>query len=176
VIAENQRLHGFGDAFELNESRRTSFGFGLKELDSTGDDSRVVFEDIHDVVFGDPVGGVEEVQNLCRRRDSVFRGGLRVSEAIVSVAHEVLEGGGRVDEVEGLLHVVEEGLLRVTQLHLMAKECHVIQCTDAALDRHRVSHLNHSTALFALQELDPNHITEETEQIEHSVAIHLFVV
>jgi hypothetical protein len=126
--------------------------FGLKELDSTGDDSRVVFEDIHDVVFGDPVGGVEEVQNLCRRRDSVFRGGLRVSEAIVSVAHEVLERGGRVDEVEGLLHVVEEGLLRVTQLHLMAKECHVIQCTDTALDRHRVSHLNHSTALFALQE------------------------
>ena len=135
----------------------------LEELNSTGNDSRVVFEDIHNVVFGDAVRGIKKVQNLRRRRDSVFGGGLRISEPVVSVAHKVFEWRRVVYQIERLLDVVEEGLLGVTQLHFVVKKRHVI-------------HLDHSTALFALQELDPNHIPEETEQIEHSVAIHLFVV
>ena len=42
----------------------------------------------------------------------VFGGGLWVGEAVVAVAHEVLEGGGAILQLMGVGYVLEERLLR----------------------------------------------------------------
>ena len=82
----------------------------------------------------------------------ILGGGSWVCEPVVSRAHVVLEGGGAVWQLVGVGDVLQEGLLRATQLHLAVHEETVIQVLQSPVTCSAVAHLNHSRTLLALQE------------------------
>lgn len=129
--------------------------FRLEELDTDGLIVRaVLLEDVDNVLLLNAVGGVEEVQHIRRVGDAILQSRLGIREAIVSIAHVVLEGARAIWKVKGLLDIIEECLLGEAQLHLMPKEGDLVEGGNGPLDRHRVAHLHHRTAFLALQKFD----------------------
>ena len=101
--------------------------FGLEQFDGAWRSTVVLFEDLDDLFLGHSVRCVEEMQYFGRRTDSVLARRFRIREPVISVAHEIFKRWRTVEQFERLLYVVQERLLRVGELHLLAKELGVVQ-------------------------------------------------
>ena len=166
VITKNESFNGIRQVFECNQTRGRSLRLRLEHLDSLRRRSHIFSEDAVNVFLGHAVWSIEEVQYFGWRRYSVLSSSFWVREAIVSISHEVLEGGTSIGKFEGLLDIVQEGLLRVSQLQFLAEEEQVVQRLDTLLDGSRISHLNHSTSCLTLEKLDSDDVAVETKQVE----------
>ena len=84
-----------------------------------------------------------------------------------------LEAVGSVWQLVGALYVCQEGLLAEAKLHLGAEEAGVVEVGDDSLYGQSVSHLDHGAALLRLEELDPDDVAVEAEQVEDATRVHL---
>eukprot|EP00916_Digyalum_oweni_P019830 GHVL01033104.1.p2 GENE.GHVL01033104.1~~GHVL01033104.1.p2 ORF type:complete len:181 (+),score=22.96 GHVL01033104.1:329-871(+) len=133
MVGENQTFHCVTLVLELHQPSGTSLRFGWEDFYSQRSLATVALEDLSDLILSDARGSVEEVENLCWALNAVLGGSLRVGEAVVAVAHEVLEGRGGVRKVMGVRHVLQERLLGMTEAQFTAEEEAVVEILDGAL-------------------------------------------
>ena len=101
---------------------------------------------------------------------------LGVYKSVVLVPHKIHKGRGTVRKLVRLLNIRQESLLREAELHFGFEESDIIEIGHHPLDGQTVAHLHHGTALLGLQELDPDHVPVETEDVEYPAAGHLGAV
>jgi len=133
MVGENQTFHCATLVLELHQPSGTSLRFGWEDFYSQRSLATVALEDLSDLILSDARGSVEEVENLGWALNAVLGGSLRVGEAVVAVAHEVLEGRGGVRKVMGVGHVLQERLLGMTEAQLTAEEEAVVEILNGAL-------------------------------------------
>ena len=86
----------------------------LQEPDLGGESRSVLFKDFAQVLLGEPRRSVVEVEDFARRLESIFRGHVRVEEAVVLAVDVTLEGRRPVRQVVRHRHVRQKGLFGIT--------------------------------------------------------------
>lgn len=172
VVALHDGGHGEGNAGELNKTRRGAFRLE-REHSHLGRMAVLAGERLQQLVLGHAGRGVKEVEDLARWLDAIFAGLGQRQEAVVLGGAVVLEADRVVRQgvrVGGLGQIVLLGKCDLNFAAIVA-DWNVVQVLDAAFHGDGISHLDHGGALFGLQELYPDNVSVQTEQIEQLIGV-----
>lgn len=172
VVALHDGGHGERHTGKLNEPGRGALGLE-REHPHLGRVAVLAGERLQQLVVGHTGRCVEEVEDLARWLDAIFAGLGQRQEAVVLGGAVVLEADRVVLQGVRVGRLGQVVLLGKCDLNFAAivADWNVVQVLDAAFHGDGISHLDHGGALFGLQELYPDNVSVQTEQIEQLIGV-----